>query len=184
MAVPRRRALLALQAIVLVAVALVATACGGGGKAAAPPTAPLAPQFPAKHGGTLHLVTAASSIALDPAFASDPASQRIAFVTCETLLTYADQPGEGGRTLIPGLARELPTVGKDGRSFTFALKAHVHFANGAVVTPDDIKATFERLWTRACTRRARCSSATSRVSRRTARDARRTSRESRRRREA
>ena len=145
MAVPRRRALLALQAIVLVAVALAATACGGGGKAAAPPTAPLAPQLPAKHGGTLHLVTAASSIALDPAFASDPASQRIAFVTCETLLTYADQPGEGGRTLIPGLARELPTVGKDGRSFTFALKAHVHFANGAVVTPDDIKATFERL---------------------------------------
>ena len=56
-----------------------------------------------------------------------------------------DRPGEGGRTLIPGLARELPSVGKDGRSFTFALKAHVHFANGAVVTPDDVKATFERL---------------------------------------
>ena len=97
MAVPRRRALLALQAIVLVAVALAATACGGGGKAAAPPTAPLAPQIPAKHGGTLHLVTAGEQIALDPAFASDPASQRVAFVTCETLLTYADQPGEGGR---------------------------------------------------------------------------------------
>ncbi len=145
MAVSRRRALLALQAIVLVAVALAATACGGGGKAAVRPTAPLAPQLPARHGGTLHLVTAATSIALDPAFASDPASQRIAFVTCEPLLTYADEPGEGGRTLIPGLARELPSVSKDGRSFTFALKAHVHFANGADVTPDDVKATFERL---------------------------------------
>ena len=98
-----------------------------------------------RHGGTLQLVAAGKKIALDPAFASDPASQRIAFVTCETLLTYADEPGEGGRTLIPGLARELPTVGKDGRSFTFALKAHVRFANGQVVTPADLKATFERL---------------------------------------
>jgi ABC-type transport system substrate-binding protein len=124
---------------------LVASACGGGGKAAVIPSAPLAPLLPAKHGGTLHLVAAARSIALDPAFAGDPASQRIAFVTCVPLLTYADEPGEGGRTLIPGLARELPAVGKDGRSFTFALKAHVHFANGAVVTPLDVKATFERL---------------------------------------
>jgi ABC-type transport system substrate-binding protein len=36
-------------------------------------------------------------------------------------------------------------VGKDGKSFTFALKAHVRYANGQVVTPADLKATFERL---------------------------------------
>ena len=87
----------------------------------------------------------ASKVSLDPAFASTPAARRIAFATCVPLLTYADQPGEGGRTIIPGLARELPSVGKDGRSFTFALKAHVEFANGATVTPADVKATFERL---------------------------------------
>jgi ABC-type transport system substrate-binding protein len=124
--------------------ALVATACGGHTRYIHP-TAPLAPDLPAAHGGTLRLVTAGDKIALDPAFASDPASQRLAFVTCQTLLTYADAPGEAGRTLIPGLARELPSVGKDGRSFTFALKAKVRFANGAVVTPADLKATFERL---------------------------------------
>ncbi len=144
MVVPRRRrAVPALAATLVLAVA--ASACGGGGAHHVQPAAPLATELPAKHGGTLYLVTAGKKIALDPAFASDPASQRIAFVTCETLLTYADEPGEGGRTLIPGLARELPTVGKDGRSFTFALKAHVRFANGQVVTPADLKATFERL---------------------------------------
>src|SRR5471032_2164061 len=127
MAVPRRRrALLALAATLVLA--LAASACGGGGAHRVQPTAPLAPELPATRGGTLFLVAAGKKIALDPAFASEPASQRIAFVTCETLLTYADEPGEGGRTLIPGLARELPTVGKDGRSFTFALKAHVRFA--------------------------------------------------------
>jgi ABC-type transport system substrate-binding protein len=144
MAVPRRRRALPALAATL-ALAFVASACGGGGAHRVQPTAPLAPALPATHGGTLYLVTAGKKIALDPAFASEPASQRIAFVTCETLLTYADEPGEGGRTLIPGLARELPTVGKDGRSFTFALKAHVRFANGQVVTPADLKATFERL---------------------------------------
>jgi ABC-type transport system substrate-binding protein len=144
MAVPRRRrALLALFATL--GLALAAGACGGGSRHVVRPTAPLAPNLPAKHGGTLRLVAAGGKIALDPAFASDPASQRVAFVTCETLLTYADRPGEAGRTLIPGLARELPSVGKDGRSFTFALKAHVRFANGQVVTPADLKATFERL---------------------------------------
>ena len=143
MAVPRRpRVLLALGVGLL---ALATSACGGGHTSYVHPTAPYAPDLPAAHGGTLRLVTAAPRIALDPAFASDPASQRIAFVTCETLLTYADEPGEAGRTLIPGLARELPSVGKDGRSFTFALKAHVRFANGEVVTPADLKATFERL---------------------------------------
>ena len=144
MAVPgRRRALLALFAAL--GLALAAGACGGGSAHVVRPSAPLAPDLPAKHGGTLRLVAAGRKIALDPAFASDPASQRVAFVTCETLLTYADQPGEAGRTLIPGLARELPSVAKDGRSFTFALKAHVRFANGQVVTPADLKATFERL---------------------------------------
>jgi ABC-type transport system substrate-binding protein len=144
MAVPRRRrALLALCATL--GLALAATACGGGGKVRERPTAPLALELPARHGGTLQLIAAGGKIALDPAFASDPSSQRVAFVTCETLLTYADEPGEGGRTLIPGLARELPSVGNDGRSFTFALKANVHFASGKTVTPADLKATFERL---------------------------------------
>jgi peptide/nickel transport system substrate-binding protein len=134
-----------LGALALGALAAGVSACGGGGAAAARPSAPLAPLLPARHGGTLRLVTAGAKISLDPAFASSPAARRIAFVTCTPLLTYADQPGEGGRTIIPGLARELPTVGKDGRSFTFALKAHVEFADGATVTPADVKATFERL---------------------------------------
>jgi ABC-type transport system substrate-binding protein len=147
MAVPRRRRVRAARSAVgVLLLALAASACGGGGgHAAARPSAPLAPSLPARHGGTLRLVTASRSVALDPAFASTPAAQRIAFVTCLPLLTYADEPGEGGRTLIPGLARELPDVGKDGRSFTFALKAHVLFANGDTVTPADVKATFERL---------------------------------------
>jgi ABC-type transport system substrate-binding protein len=142
MAVPRRRRALLASSVLLLA--LVATACGGHTRYVHA-KAPLAPELPAEHGGTLRLVTAGERLALDPAFASDPASERLAFVTCETLLTYADEPGEGGRTLIPGLARELPSVGKDGRSFTFALKAKVRFANGEVVTPADVKATFERL---------------------------------------
>jgi ABC-type transport system substrate-binding protein len=127
--------------------ALVAAACGGGGthKAFVRPKAPLAPSLPEHHGGTLRLVSAGDRISLDPAFADAPAARRIAFVTCVPLLTYADEPGEGGRTLVPGLARELPQVGKDGKSFTFAIKAHVQFANGETITPADVKATFDRL---------------------------------------
>ncbi|HEY1478393.1 MAG TPA: ABC transporter substrate-binding protein [Gaiellales bacterium] len=140
----RRRPLLGAIACGLLVVA--AAGCGGGGhRAGGPPKAPLAPLLPAKHGGTLQLAAAGSKISLDPAFASSPAARRIAFATCVPLLTYADEPGEGGRTIIPGLARELPSVGKDGRSFTFALKAHVQFANGDTVTPADVKATFDRL---------------------------------------
>jgi ABC-type transport system substrate-binding protein len=142
MSVPRRRPAIAIG---LAAFACALSACGGGGAAAARPAPPLEPLLPAKHGGTLRLVSAGDRVSLDPAFASTPAARRIAFATCVPLLTYADEPGEGGRTLIPGLARELPAVGKDGKSFTFALKAHVEFANGATVTPADVKATFERL---------------------------------------
>jgi peptide/nickel transport system substrate-binding protein len=63
---------------------------------------------------------------------------------CTTLLRYADEPGQAGVELVPGLA-DMPEVSADGTEYTFTLK-EAYFANGDRVTPEDIKHTFLRLY--------------------------------------
>jgi len=87
--------------------ALVASACGGGQhkRYVHPnPRGRRSRSAGERNGGTLapRSRRAQRISASTRPFASDPASQRIAFVTCETLLTYADEPGGGRQDADPG----------------------------------------------------------------------------------
>jgi YVTN family beta-propeller protein len=55
----------------------------------------------------------------DPAL--DPEST-ISYATCAKLLNYADQPGPLGAQLVPEVARSLPRVSADGRTYTFTIR--------------------------------------------------------------
>src|SRR5215469_1907951 len=63
---------------------------------------------------------------------------------CTTLVRYADQPGTGGTSIVPGTAN-LPTVSSNGLVWTFTMRPGAKFSNGRAITPADIKYTFERL---------------------------------------
>jgi len=53
-------------------------------------------------------------------------------------------PRDSGRTIIPDLAHSWE-ISKDGTTYTFFLRKGVQFHDGAELTADDVKATFDRI---------------------------------------
>src|SRR6478609_481211 len=53
-------------------------------------------------------------------------------------------PRDGGKTIIPDLAHSWQ-IAKDGKSYTFILRDNVQFHDGAELTAEDVKATFNRI---------------------------------------
>jgi ABC-type transport system substrate-binding protein len=53
-------------------------------------------------------------------------------------------PRDGGKSIIPDLAHSWQ-IAKDGKTYTFFLRKGVLFSDGAELTADDVKATFDRI---------------------------------------
>ena len=53
-------------------------------------------------------------------------------------------PRDSGKTIIPDLAHSWE-IAKDGKTYTFHLREGVQFHDGAELTADDVKATFDRI---------------------------------------
>ena len=53
-------------------------------------------------------------------------------------------PRDSGQTIIPDLAHSWD-IAKDGKTYTFSLRKGVSFHDGAELTSDDIKATYDRI---------------------------------------
>jgi peptide/nickel transport system substrate-binding protein len=53
-------------------------------------------------------------------------------------------PRDGGKTIIPDLAHSWE-IAKDGKTYTFHLRKGVQFHDGAELTAEDVKATFDRI---------------------------------------
>src|SRR5882762_242224 len=53
-------------------------------------------------------------------------------------------PRDSGKTIIPDLAHSWE-IAEDGRTYTFQLRKDVQFHDGAELTADDVKATFDRI---------------------------------------
>ena len=61
---------------------------------------------------------------------------------CDTLVTLDPNTQE----VLPLLLTQLPTVSEDGLTYSFELKSDVKFHDGTVLTANDVKYTFERLF--------------------------------------
>jgi oligopeptide transport system substrate-binding protein len=136
-----------LAAIVLVVLATCLGACasGPGGSSTGDDETPV-------RGGILRVAFREEPASLDPAVAWDVVSWSVERLTYETLLTYANRPGEEGARLTPGLAREVPSaanggISPDGRTYTFKLRRGVRFPSPVdrEMTAGDLVWSFERM---------------------------------------
>ena len=109
------------------ALALVFAICCAGTSAIASSSAPA--------GATLRVNLQTDTDYIDPALAYYQVSWQWEYSTCVKLVNYPDRGGQAGSQLIPEAAKTMPTVSKDGRSFTFTVPpGRFHFNTGEAVT--------------------------------------------------
>jgi YVTN family beta-propeller protein len=99
----------------------------------------------AHRGGDLRLV-APFIDSIDPALAYFVGTWDLLAVTNDGLVGFKRVGGLDGNTLVPDLATSLPRPSDAGRTYSFRLRSGIRFSNGKAVTPDDVRASFERLF--------------------------------------
>lgn len=62
------------------------------------------------------------------------------------LLTYAPAEGVDGSEVVPGLAKDLPEISADGKTYTLFLRPGLKYSDGTPVKASDFEATVERLF--------------------------------------
>jgi len=62
------------------------------------------------------------------------------------LLTYQHAEGLAGAEVIPGLAKALPTITNDGKTYTLFLRPGLRYSDGTRVRASDFKRSIERLF--------------------------------------
>jgi peptide/nickel transport system substrate-binding protein len=137
---PRRRRLAAVVAP-LAAAALLLTGCNANERAndaASSSSSPTAVQ----KGGTLHILTSATSVNWDPATSQSLAITSLGLV--ERRLTAWKTDGDGTTTVVPDLATDTGTASDDGKTWTFMLKDGLKFEDGSPITSKDVKYSVER----------------------------------------
>jgi peptide/nickel transport system substrate-binding protein len=153
----RRSTSWSLTVLVACAVALGLSACGGGssssgGQSASSglppaitgPSVSTPPTNPVR-GGRVRWVVGGDPDSYDVTNTYSGASWGYAYLVCNALMRYPDKGGDTGLQPVPDLATAPPTSSADSKTWTFTLKQGVHFSNGKLVTPADVKATFMRM---------------------------------------
>ena len=139
-----RRARMALAGAAVVV--LAATGCGSGGKPDATNSGSTN-QFQAQHkGGTLKLVAKSAAGSFDPQVNYTLQYWQLYQSMYDGLLAFKKVDGQESFTVVPDLAQAMPTVKDGGRTYEFTLRKGIKFSTGTDVTPDDVVASFERIF--------------------------------------
>jgi peptide/nickel transport system substrate-binding protein len=100
----------------------------------------------ARHGGTLRVAGALEADAsLDPASAYDLGKWGLLANVYDGLVGYRRTGGTAGNTIVPDLARSLPSITDGGRTYRFELRDGLRYSDGRRVSASDVKHTFARL---------------------------------------
>jgi ABC-type transport system substrate-binding protein len=140
-----RRLALALALAVAGAALLVSASLAGTSSSAG---SAKASKSEVRRGGTLRLnVSNTDYEYLDPALAYDSIGWATLFAVNMQLMNYPDKPiSAGGNRLQPEAAAGVPTVSRDGKTYTFRIRDGLRFSDGSPVTA----AAFQRAFVRAC----------------------------------
>jgi peptide/nickel transport system substrate-binding protein len=123
----------------VVATALILSAglavggCGGSGEAAS-------------GGGTLRATFSSFPDYLDPGLSHSEEGWTAIYNTYVPLLTYNHAAGKEGSEVIPGLARSLPKISADGRTYSLRLREGLRYSDGSPVRASDFARAVERVF--------------------------------------
>lgn len=97
-------------------------------------------------GGTLNLTSSSAAGTLDPGINYTLQFWQILFVTNDGLVAFEHTAGAASKRIVADLATSVPAAEDGGKTYVFTLRKGVKFSTGKDVTPDDVVATFQRLF--------------------------------------
>ena len=95
-------------------------------------------------GGTLRVDSVSDFDYIDSSLAYFTHSWQMLDAVGLKLMSFADVEGAAGQRMRPEAAQGMPTVSRDGRTYTFRIKQGFRFSNGAAVTAANFKAAIDR----------------------------------------
>lgn len=135
---------------------ILAAGCGGSRQATVPGTTTrvtttvTAPVSAPKKGSPTNafpefrIAMDESTDSLDPGLSDTTEGWGVMWNVYLPLIGYRHATGSAGATLVPYLARTLPTISKDGMTYSLALRPGLRYSNGVPVKASDFKKTIER----------------------------------------
>jgi peptide/nickel transport system substrate-binding protein len=114
----------------------VALACG---------VAPAA-QAQDHRGGVLKLVSASAGGTIDPQVNYTNQYWQAFVNIYDGLVTFRKSSGASSNDVVADLATSVPQPQDGGKTYVFTLRQGIKFSNGQPVTPEDVVATFERIF--------------------------------------
>src|SRR5262249_50683908 len=129
-------------AVLVIALALVAAACGSGKKSSPATTSPTTSPSTQTTGNNtsgqkpfpvFRIVYDNGLDFLDPGLSYTTQGWGIMWNVYLSLLGYKHVNGPDGATLVPALAESLPTVSSDGLDYKFTLRQGLKYSNGQPV---------------------------------------------------
>jgi peptide/nickel transport system substrate-binding protein len=127
-------------------VTLIASACGSSNKAASGggTTASTTASGGGKTFANFRLAYDTGIDYLDPGLSYTVEGWGIMWNVYLPLIGYTHANGPDGATIIPYLAKALPTVSADGKTYSFVLKSGLKYSDGTPIKASDFAATIER----------------------------------------
>jgi peptide/nickel transport system substrate-binding protein len=122
------------------------TATGLGALGASTAQVGAAQAADAHTGGTLKLVSAAAAGTLDPQINYTAQFWQIFYVTNDGLVEFRKSAGASSNDVVADLATEIPKPQDGGKTYVFTLRKGIKFSTGKEVTPEDVVASFQRLF--------------------------------------
>jgi peptide/nickel transport system substrate-binding protein len=107
---------------------------------------PSAAQAADHMGGVLKLASASAAGTIDPGINYTVQFWQILFVTNDGLVAFDHTSGAASNSIVADLATEVPKPEDGGKTYVFQLRRGIKFSTGQEVTPDDVVATFQRLF--------------------------------------
>jgi peptide/nickel transport system substrate-binding protein len=96
-------------------------------------------------GGSIVAATNSGADYLDPALAGSAVSWQALWNVYTPLLTYPHRAGIDGGKLTPGLAKALPEISADGKTYKLTLRKRLKYSDGTAVKASDFEHTVKRI---------------------------------------
>ncbi len=131
--------------LLTVIAAVAISACGGSSSSSKSSSgAASSGSSSGKNGGTITIAAGTPPLSADQGLDFTTQGTELYSVINTPLLAFKRVDGVGGSTIIPALAKSLPTVSNGGKTYTFYLRPGLKYSNGMPVKASDVTYAIER----------------------------------------